>query len=144
MLLCNLNQLSTMSCHQFFIGGADTLSCLQSFSGKGISRLHTTHCFTYDFDFRIVYDHIHIVDYSFLNRLAFKVSQIQNIFYMNITSCSLCYYVLVSFDHFHHTASDISIPINCYFHFFSSAFPNISCFLFYINCFSYSFASTFT
>ncbi len=84
-----------MSCHQFFVGGANTLPCFQAAFGKGVRRLYAAHNLYNNANLRIVYDGFKIVNQLGFDWVAGKFPQIQNVFDMDLVSCPAIDAVLV-------------------------------------------------
>ena len=83
----NFQKLCTVSGNQFFVGCAYTFFCQKGSLCKGIGRLHTSHHFHHNSHFRIVYNHVKIVNNLLLHRVSRKIPQIQYIFDVDLIAC---------------------------------------------------------
>ena len=78
-----------MFCYQSFVGCSDVLTCFQTTFYKCICRLYASHCLNNNIYFCIIYDCLKIMCQNLFYRIARKISEIQNVFYI--------YHILSSF-----------------------------------------------
>ena len=78
-----------MLCHQCFVGGHHAFSGHQALLHKSICGFDPAHYLYYDLNGRIFCDHLKIMYDFFLNRISREISQIQNVFYMDLIPGSL-------------------------------------------------------
>ena len=117
-----------MLCHKRFVGCRHALSRFQTPFYKCIRRFYSTHYFHYDLNFRIINDHINVMNYLFLYRISRKISQIKNIFDTDFISCSLIDNILIFFEHFYNSRTDCAI--SQYRYTYHPILPFLSLFLF--------------
>lgn len=92
-----------MFCNQFFIRSCNTFSIKQCFFYKSISRLHAAHTLYNNLNIAIFIDNIVIMNNFIRIRIFRKISQIQNIFYGNVLSYSLCNDCGIGLQYFYYT-----------------------------------------
>ena len=85
----NLKKFCSMFCYQSFVGCSDVLTCFQTTFYKCICRLYASHCLNNNVYFCIIYDCLKIMCQNLFYRIARKISEIQNVFYI--------YHILSSF-----------------------------------------------
>ena len=85
----NRKKFCAMFCNQSFIGCCNILSCFQTTFYKCISRLYASHCLNNNVYFCIIYDCLEIMCQNLFYRISRKISEIQNVFYID--------YILSSF-----------------------------------------------
>ena len=109
MLPRQSQKLCAMRRHKLLICCADTLSRHQRPLCKGKGRFHAAHRLHHNANLRILQDHFHIMNDFLSIRITRKLSQIQNIFYLQVHACLCKDAVMIRINDLHHTASDCTI-----------------------------------
>ena len=113
MLLRNAGKLCSVQFHQLFIGSTYTDAFFQCQGGKLICGTGSAHGLTDDFDLRIIQDRIKIVDHAVLIRISRKLTQIQDILYVQ-TGSALLQKLCIGTDDFRNTAAYRAVSQNGY------------------------------
>ena len=103
-----------MLCNQCLIGCDNTLSRLKAAFHKCICRFNASHHLNYDTDFRIINDHIHIMNDLLLDRITRKISEIEYIFDIDLIGCTLIDDIAVRIDYFHDSGTHGAVSHYCY------------------------------
>ena len=107
------HQLRSESGHQLLIRSADADALLQCRLAELICRALAAHRLTYDFDLRILQDHIHILHHPVPVRTVRKVPQIQNVLHLDAFRNAAADLRAVLINQRRDAAANRPIPKNC-------------------------------